>query len=148
ARLGDLYSFFRALASSLRLSLAASCRFPLHPQLFGSSSLARSTTIESNRIQQQNKISMSSPLTEDLCFSPDDYDDNPDQEDEDGGPNHKKRKQVKRACFSCRKAHARTCLRRPIHSKTFPFFPHITQVEISAGILSHSWIGLRMAYSP
>lgn len=56
---------------------------------------------------------MSSPLTEDLCFSPDDYDDNPDQEDEDGGPNHKKRKQVKRACFSCRKAHARCDEERP-----------------------------------
>jgi len=56
---------------------------------------------------------MSSPLNEDLCFSPDDYDDNPDQEDEDGGPNHKKRKQVKRACFSCRKAHARCDEERP-----------------------------------
>lgn len=56
---------------------------------------------------------MSSPLNEDMCFSPDDYDDNPDQEDEDGGPNHKKRKQVKRACFSCRKAHARCDEERP-----------------------------------
>jgi hypothetical protein len=68
---------------------------------------------------------MSSPLTEDLCFSPDDYDDNPDQEDEDGGPNHKKRKQVKRACFSCRKAHART------HTLAPPHIPHSHFISIN-----------------
>jgi hypothetical protein len=65
---------------------------------------------------------MASPLNEDMSFSPDDYDDNPDQEDDEGGPNHKKRKQVKRACFSCRKAHART-LHSPNNVRNFVLWP-------------------------